>query len=152
MSTSFKLQAATTSELPQLLSLVKAYHDFENIDMTDTSRCQAVYHLLSDPALGKIWLILTDNQLIGYIALTFGYSIEFGGKDAFIDELYICPEFRGQGLGQQTLNQIQQEAKSQNICALHLEVAHENIRAQKLYIKSNFQLRSKYRLMSVCLD
>ena len=35
------------------------------------------------------------NQLIvGYIALGYGYAIEFAGRDAFIDEFYILPEFQ----------------------------------------------------------
>ncbi len=146
-----RLQRASVDNLPQLLPLVKAYHQFEAIHMTDESRKQAVLCLLSDSSLGGVWLIVVGVAIAGYIALTFGYSIEFGGKDAFIDELYIRPEFRGQGLGTQTLSQIQQEARALNIQALHLEVARLNTRAQKLYVQANFQSRSNYMLMSVRL-
>ena len=93
--------------------------------------------------------ILSTQQVVGYIALTFGYSIEFGGKDAFIDEFYIQPEFRGQGLGKQTLSLIQQEAKTHNIHAIHLEVAHANKKAQSFYTQANLHPRHKYVLMSV---
>ncbi|ESA38389.1 acetyltransferase [Leptolyngbya sp. Heron Island J] len=147
----YRLQRAVTDNLPQVLPLVQAYHLFENIQMTDESRNQAVGRLLSDSSLGGIWLIVVDTAISGYIALTFGYSIEFGGKDAFIDEFYIRPEFRGQGLGKHTLSQIQQEAKLLNIRALHLEVARLNTRAQKLYAQTNFQTRNKYMLMSARL-
>ncbi len=146
-----RLQRASIDNLPQLLPLVEAYHQFEDIHMTDESRNQAVLCLLSHSSLGGVWLIVADVAIAGYIALTFGYSIEFGGRDAFIDEFYIRPEFRGLGLGKQTLNQIQQEARALNIQALHLEVAQLNTRAQKLYTQANFKTRSKYMLMSARL-
>lgn len=146
-----RLQLAAADNLPQLLPLVEAYHRFEDIDMTNRARQQAIEHLLSDSSLGSIWLILSDTEIAGYIALTFGYSIEFGGQDAFIDELYIRPEFRSQGLGEKTLDQIQQTAKDFNIKALHLEVARQNTAAQKLYTQANFQPRDKYMLMSAHL-
>lgn len=147
-----QLRLANTPELSLLLPLVKAYHEFEGIDITDLQRQKAVSYLLADPALGGIWLILTDGQLVGYIALTFGYSIEFGGKDAFIDEFYIRSEFRGQGLGQQTLKLIYPEVKARNIGALHLEVDRNNSRAQQFYIRANFHPRDKYMLMSACIE
>ena len=89
--------------------------------------------------------------MAGYIALTYGYSLEFGGRDAFIDEFYIRPDFRGEGLGQTILGLIQQEAERLGIRALHLEVARTNLRAQRLYARANFQPRNKYVLMSATL-
>ncbi len=119
--------------------------------MPDSRRKQALHHLLSDSSLGGIWLILANNQIAGYIVLTFGYSIEFGGKDAFIDELYIKPEFRGLGLGTETLNQIQEEARALEIQVIHLEVARQNTKAQRFYGQANFRPRDKYMLMSAHL-
>ncbi|MEM1254178.1 MAG: GNAT family N-acetyltransferase [Cyanobacteria bacterium P01_H01_bin.21] len=145
------IRLASTDDIQQLLPLIKDFHTFEDIQISDEQRKQAINDLLSDPSLGGIWLILADTTVAGYIALTFGYSIEFGGKDAFIDELYIRPELQGLGLGKQTLIKIQQEAKAQTIQAMHLEVARQNTKAQKLYAHANFLPRKKYMLMSVSL-
>jgi GNAT superfamily N-acetyltransferase len=35
---------------------------------------------------------------LGYIVLAFGFSFETGGRNAFIDELYVAPEHRGKGI------------------------------------------------------
>ncbi|MGD1853234.1 MAG: GNAT family N-acetyltransferase [Leptolyngbyaceae cyanobacterium] len=148
----FIVQLAVIDDFPRLLPMVETYHEFENITMGDTARENALRTLLTSPSLGSIWLIFTNHQLAGYIALTFGYSIEFGGRDAFIDEFYIQPQFRGLGLGQQTLKFIQQAAKAGNVCALHLEVARDNENAKSLYTRANFRSRDKYVLMSVHLD
>ena len=146
------LQAASIKDLKTLLPLVKAFHTFEGIHISDIQRTHTVSQLLSNQSFGGIWLILTDAAVAGYIALTFGYSIEFGGKDAFIDELYILPELRGQGLGKQTLIEIQQKAKAHNIRALHLEVDRQNMKAQKVYAQIDFLPRINYMLMSVSLN
>ncbi|MEO0352462.1 MAG: GNAT family N-acetyltransferase [Cyanobacteria bacterium P01_A01_bin.15] len=145
------LRLASPDSLLQLITMVRAYHEFEDIHMTEQERKKALSHLLAHTSLGGIWLILKDAQVAGYIALTYGYSLEFGGRDAFIDEFYICPDFRGEGLGQTTLGLIQQEAERLGIRALHLEVARTNLRAQRLYARANFQPRNKYVLMSATL-
>jgi hypothetical protein len=40
---------------------------------------------------------------MGYVGLTLGYSLEFEGRDAFIDELYFQEPFHGQGIGAKAL-------------------------------------------------
>jgi hypothetical protein len=39
--------------------------------------------------IGRIWLMLADELCVSYLALYFGYAIEFAGHGAFIDELFI---------------------------------------------------------------
>ena len=80
------LRLASPDSLLQLITMVRAYHEFEDIHMTEQERKKALSHLLAHTSLGGIWLILKDAQVAGYIALTYGYSLEFGGRDAFIDE------------------------------------------------------------------
>ena len=146
------LQKATAEDLAPLLEMVAEYHCFERLETTAAARHQAISTLLANPTFGGIWLIVVENQPQGYFALTFGFSIEFGGRDAFIDELYIKPDVRDQGLGTQALTLIGPIAKNLGIQALHLEVAHHNDRAQNLYMKAGFSARSNYLLMSARLN
>jgi GNAT superfamily N-acetyltransferase len=145
------IKIALIGDLENLLPLVREFHEFEALQITEDVRKSSLTALLVNEQLGRIWLIYCDQQLVGYIALCLGYSIEFTGKDAFIDEFYIRPEFRGQGLGKQTLEFIKVAAKDLDIKAIHLEVARTNTNAHKLYTHSNFQVRDKYVLMSVKL-
>lgn len=70
------------------MPLVRAYHDFEDDKLNDESRRSAVARLLGDNELGIIWLIDVNNIPVGYVVLCFGYSVEFAGGDAFVDELF----------------------------------------------------------------
>ncbi|MEA5466691.1 GNAT family N-acetyltransferase [Leptothoe sp. PORK10 BA2] len=135
-----------------LLQLVQEFHQFEDVNLSEQQRAAALKMLLENAEMGGIWLICCNSQIVGYIALCIGYSIEFAGKDAFVDEFYIRSDYRGKGLGKQVLNQIKLLAQAQGIQALHLEVARSNIKAQRLYAYANFEVREKYVLMSVKLS
>jgi ribosomal protein S18 acetylase RimI-like enzyme len=145
------LQLASIQDWEVLVQLVQAFHRFEGVNLSDEQRETSLKTLLKNPELGGIWLICCRNQVVGYIVLCIGYSIEFSGKDAFIDELYIEPDFRGKGLGRQSLELIKTLAKARGIRALHLEVERSHISAQKLYAQANFEVREKYVLLSAKL-
>lgn len=147
-----KLRLAEPADLDLLQPLVRSYHAFENIPSSAAERTAALRRLLADPALGGIWLIYADGAPAGYIALCRGFSIEFNGFDAFVDEFYLIPELRGQGIGGEVLRAVKQQARQMDINALHLEVAADNRRARKLYAAAGFEAREKYRLMSARLD
>lgn len=144
----WSLERADKRDLERLLDMVAAFHEFESITLPDHVRREAVTRMLDDQSLGGIWLILADTAVAGYIALCRGFSIEFGGYDAFIDELFLRPEYRGKGGGRFALDGIQNIAGTLEIKALHLEVAKNNERAQGLYRSCGFRERSKYLLMS----
>lgn len=146
-----QLQRATPHHLAEILPLVADYHAFERIDSSAEGRASAVRRLLQDPGLGAIWRIDVNSQLAGYIALCRSFSIEFNGYDAFVDEFFLLPEYRGRGVGKCVLARIDSEARKLGINALHLEVARDNQAARKLYDAAGFAAREKYLLMSLTL-
>ena len=134
-----------------LLPLVRAFHQHESLEMSDDERVSTLRRLASDDTWGKIWLIFDGSEPAGYIAICIGYSIEFRGNDAFVDEFYIRPESRGRGLGTSVLELIRAEAKVMAVRALHLEVARTNAQAKRLYSNVQFEAREDYMLMTSLL-
>ena len=51
------------------------------------------------------------NTIVGYIVLTIGFSFEFHGHDAFIDELYIDAAHRRRGFGRQAVEFLEKKAR-----------------------------------------
>ena len=142
------LHPAGENSLELLIPMVAAAHRLENIERTDGERREAVLPLLGDSSLGRIWVIGVDGHTAGYAALCFGYSIEFGGRDAFVDELYLTDAFRGRGIGAIVLERLVEAAAALGIRALHLEVNRGNERAVRLYRRWGFTERSASMLMS----
>jgi ribosomal protein S18 acetylase RimI-like enzyme len=94
---------------------------------------------LENENLGKAWLILNEDEIVGYVIFTFVFSFEYQGKIAFLDELYIKKSAQGKGFGKQTLHFIGQEAHKLSLKIIYLEVEPHNHAAQKLYIANDFE-------------
>ncbi len=90
------------------------------------------------PAFGRIWLIYDGGAPVGCIILTIGFSFEFRGHDAFIDELYIAPTHRRRGLGRQAMVFVEQEAREMGVHAIHLEVDRGNNPALQRYRQTGY--------------
>jgi ribosomal protein S18 acetylase RimI-like enzyme len=104
----------------------------------------AFRQFLSLPAFGRAWLLYTGPALVGYIVLTIGFSFEFHGRDAFVDELYIAPAQRRRGFGRQAVAFLEQKAREMGVNAVHLEVDHGNDSALELYRRSGYRDHARF--------
>lgn len=146
-----KLEQLGPDQAEALLPLVREYHAFEGIDMPESVRRRTLERLLDDPRLGAVWAVVEQGQWVGYAALTFGYSIEFRGRDAFIDEIFIREDHRGRGIGTRVLELVKGHAARLGAGALHLEADRNNRPARKAYARAGFQPRGRFSLMSIRL-
>ena len=141
------LTLASIGDLGKVAPLVAAFHS-EGALTIEPQRIAAVTHLFEGTPLGALYLIGPRVTPIGYVVVSHGFSIEFGGPDAFIDKIYICTPVRGKGIGVESLLQICKILKAGDTKAVHLEVDQTNTVAQRLYSRDGFDLRSNYNLMS----
>ena len=134
-----KLQLAQKSHIPQLLRFMQAFYAIDQYPFnTDTAK-KNLDQFIENPDLGRIWVILDENQNIGYIILTFGFSFEYQGRDAFIDEFYLIPETRSRGIGKKVLETVISKASSLGVKAIHLEVETHNEAGSRLYKRLDFK-------------
>ena len=83
------LHLADASDLPRLLPMVETFHREAGIESSAAHREGAVVPLLEGSPLGAIWMIGPKMAPVGYVCVSFGWSIELGGMDGMIDELWI---------------------------------------------------------------
>ena len=106
--------------------------------------------LLSNPAYGVAYLVREESAPIGYLVICFDYSLEYRGKGAWIDELFVEASHRGKGIGTQLLGLAETASREHHAKVLHLEVNHGN-QAIELYRRLGFIEHDRY-LMSKALD
>src|SRR5437660_9915138 len=102
-------------------------HDPDAIDQSRDA--ETLLHLINKPDLGWALLIDVDGEAAGYVLVTFCFSVEFAGRFALIDELYVTPDRRGADVGSQVRQQIAQHARGAGIRAIRLEVERMNLGA-----------------------
>jgi len=98
---------------------------------------------IADEKLGRAWLIYFEDEIVGYVILTFVFSFEYKGTIAFLDELYLNEKSRGKGIGKQVVDFIHQEAITLSLKIIYLEVEGHNEMAQKLYLSKDFVVHNR---------
>ncbi|MEM7753431.1 MAG: GNAT family N-acetyltransferase [Pseudomonadota bacterium] len=141
------LHLATADDLDRIERMVAAYHAFEGIESDEATRNAALAPLLEGSPHGAIWMIGPQMAPVGYVAVSFGWSIELGGLDGIIDEFWIREAVRGRGMGGEALLALQKALQQAGVMALSLEVANTNETAQRLYGRAGFKMRD-YRFMT----
>jgi ribosomal protein S18 acetylase RimI-like enzyme len=127
------VMVATLNDVPLLLDMME---DFNRIEQTTWNRVDgapALRRLLGDRDLGIVGLLVESDKVVGYFILSWGYDLEWNGRDAFLTDLYLVPPARGRGLGRSFFAEIETKARECETQALHLMVRPENTAARRLY-------------------
>jgi len=133
-------------EIIDISTITQMMQDFYAIDNypIDVEVAKNLFQkFISSEHLGISWLIYSENEIVGYIIVTFIFSFEYGGKIAFVDELFIKEIARGKGIGKQAIQFIQAEVAKLSLKLLYLEVEPHNENAQKLYLAHDFELHNR---------
>jgi GNAT superfamily N-acetyltransferase len=107
--------------------------------------------LLQNPVYGLIYFVEDGNRAIAYLVICFDYSLEYRGKGAWVDELFVERDHRQQGIGAYLLNLAESASREHGAQYLHLEVSHGN-RAIELYRRRGFVDHDRYLMTKSLLS
>jgi GNAT superfamily N-acetyltransferase len=130
---------ADRSNIEAIVNFMREYYTYDHIPFEREAVRSSLERLVNDHSLGRAWVIRYGDDAIGYCVLTLGYSLEFRGRTAFIDELFIKEDYRGMGIGARSLEFLKDTARALGVTALRLEVERKNVDAQQLYKKAGFE-------------
>lgn len=142
---------ATSESIARLEPMVAAFHDEQGIKRTTKHRIHALEPLLSGSPHGAVYLIGPQLAPMGYIVVTFTWSIQLGGLEARIDEFYIRDKVRGRGIGTQALVKLSETFLDYNIALLSLDATNTNDQVAHFYERLGFQIRQDYKFMTLTL-
>lgn len=146
------MRHGSIEDIPRLVALMTEFYAEAATPLNAARAAEAFAALLSDDRLGHVWLIQAGNYDVGYVVVTFSYSMEFGGRNAFLDDLFIQAPFRGAGLGTAALKEVRVFCAENGVCALHLETGRDNVAAQALYRRAGFKVTDRQLLTLVLME
>lgn len=135
----FAARPATAADLPSILAMMEDFNAIEGIRFDRETFAPRLRELVHSPEVGGVLVFTVDGAAAGYAIVTWGWDLEWGGRDAFLTEIYVSGEQRRQGVGRQGLAAAQALARANGAHALHLAVRHDNAPARALYDAEGFR-------------
>lgn len=117
-----------------LLELIEQFNRIDGHDFDRDRIDRALVPLLRDDAYGQVWILGDDP--IGYAVITWGWSLESGGRECLLDEIYVAQ--RARGLGSLLLSAVIDHARAAGATAMFLETEAPNDRARRFYEQLGF--------------
>jgi GNAT superfamily N-acetyltransferase len=133
-----RLVAVKAETIKRLVPFVRAFYDHFHYPYREREKVSVLHKMLRDESLGRLWLIRHAGNDVGYVLLAFSFSLEFNGRIAFVDELFITPSGRQKGVGAGVLKKLESICRRSGIVALRLESEAHNTRATALYARLGY--------------
>jgi ribosomal protein S18 acetylase RimI-like enzyme len=146
-----KYVLAKLEDSSEILKMMKDFYAIDGYPFDEKTMQTSMQAFLSNDTLGFIYLIKNNEKTAGYVCLCYGFSFEYDGKIAVLDELFINATYRNQGLGKKTLEFLDSKANEYQIKAIHMEVESHNLAALGLYTSQGFKTKGR-KLYSKLFD
>lgn len=140
---------AALSDLEELLPLLRRFYEHFGYPFDEDVKRRTVAELVSSPVSGRLVAISRDGRIVGYAVVAFSFSLEYEGKTAFLDELFIDEKERGRGIGSLALAHVESLCRTEGVNALHLETEETNSGAADLYARSGFRSYGRHLMTKI---
>jgi GNAT superfamily N-acetyltransferase len=130
---------ATPDQFPSMAALFEAQLREHGIDSPADRLIAQLRVLCEQPKHGFVLAASCETTVVGVAYAACILSLEHCGWSGWLEELYVLPEWRGQGLGTQLLDAVIAGAHERGWIALDLEVDSGHQRVTALYARREFQ-------------
>lgn len=133
------LRPITAADEAAYLQMARDFYDSEAVDhaVPEAYLRRTFQALMAGTPYAACYILEADGQTAGYALLAHTWSQEGGGLAVWIEELYVQPQFRGQGLGRSFFEALRTLYPS--AARFRLELEPDNQRAGALYRRMGFQ-------------
>lgn len=139
------IHSASAADIPELVALMREFYGDANYALDEAWASSSFAALLGDSSRGAAWIAREDGVPAGHIVLALRHSMEFGGTDGFIDDLFVRASHRRRGLGGALMDELFRECHRRGVLAVHVETGFDNEAAKALYDRHG--LKDRQRLL-----
>jgi GNAT superfamily N-acetyltransferase len=144
----FSVNQITRDEVPALLELIRELARFEKleheVEATEESLSECL--LGANPVAGAL-LGRVQNELAGYALYFFTFSSFVGRPGIWLEDLYVRPAFRRQGLGRAMIEAVARIGADRNCGRFEWTALNWNKNALDFYRKLGAQMMDEWVLV-----
>lgn len=145
VSSRMQIERASPADIDTIHRLLASQFDEHDIHTSPEALRGAIAAVFEREHLGFFLVARDRGEIIGLAAVSFAWTLEHGGKSAWLDELYVVAGRRGEGVGRALLERVMGEARELGCQAVDLEVDAAHRRAERLYERAGFQRLTRAR-------
>ena len=164
------VREAGQADAAELAGLMRAFYAEAGLRLDEDRAAAGFRELLADSRLGRVWLVEREGEAAagevtaaspdepapvptadGYVVVTFVFAMEYGGTVAVVDDFFVRPEARGEGLGKAALAAVRRACDDLGVRALRVEVGDDDQAALAVYRSAGFKPLGGRALMALRL-
>jgi GNAT superfamily N-acetyltransferase len=144
------IRKATRADLPQILAFIRALADYEHLShAVQLSEADLERGGFGPRPFFECLIAEFEGRPAGYALYFFNYSTFRGQPGIYLEDLFVLPELRGQGIGKALLRRVASEAVQNHCGRFEWSVLDWNQPAIDFYHSQGGQLMDEWRIVRV---
>ena len=137
MTAPTSIRRATRADEAEILDLMNGFCHAEGKTFDRDLARAGLVPLLESDEHGTVLVAEHDNELVAYAVICWSWSVEIGGPEACLDEIYAGT--RGQGIGSTLISAVRDSCVAHGMRRIFLETESVNERARQLYGRHGYE-------------
>lgn len=130
----FSIRFATENDLSLILSFIQGLAEYEKLsDESIVNEEKLAENLFSDHQYAEVLLGFIEGKAVGFALFFHNFSTFLGQPGLYLEDLFVKPEFRGNGYGKALLTTLAKIATERNCGRLEWSVLKWNKPAIEFY-------------------
>ncbi|MDH6057450.1 GNAT family N-acetyltransferase [Umezakia ovalisporum] len=144
------LRFAQPADSNVLFDLIKGLAEYEQLSQAVTGDALALKeHLFGSPKYVEAVLAEYPGQVVGFALFFYNYSTFLTKPGIYLEDLFVLPQYRRQGIGKALLSKLAQIAIERNCGRLEWSVLDWNESAQAFYRSMGANILNDWRICRV---
>ena len=137
MSSSTLIRQATPHDEDAVLTLMKGFCQSEGKTFASEQAQTGLSPLLESDTQGVVLVAESGSVLVGYAVICWSWSVEIGGAEACLDEIYVS--LRDKGIGSALIGATREVCVAHGMRRIFLETEATNDDARRLYERHGYE-------------
>ena len=128
------IEKVTDKNIDEVLPLIREYQVFYGVEEIDEKKNKLFFsQFVKSNENGVLHLYRVNQKAVGFTTIYKGFSSTGVEAVAVLNDLYVQPQYRGNGYGKELITNAFNTAKVMGFSRLQWLTAEDNKKAQKLY-------------------
>ncbi|NEP12279.1 MAG: GNAT family N-acetyltransferase [Symploca sp. SIO2C1] len=152
-SSEFMIRPAVANDVPVIFELIKALAEYEKLSHAVTGNAQTLKeHLFGTRPYAEAIIAESQGQVVGFALFFYNYSTFLTKPGIYLEDLFVLPEFRGQGIGKVLITAVAELAVERDCGRLEWSVLDWNEPAIAFYRRLGASILPDWRICRVTGD